>query len=458
MSELGSDSRPLRVSIIGSGPSGFYAAEALLKAEASVVVDMFERLPSPYGLVRAGVAPDHAKIKSVIKIYERIAVKPGFTYYGNVEFGKDIQLPELKRHYDAVIFANGSPSDRNLDIPGEDLTGSYPATAFVGWYNGHPDYRDLTFDFSCETAVVIGQGNVAIDVCRILCKTVDELKNTDIAEHALDQLAESKIKKVYMVGRRGPVQAKFTQVEIKEMGRLEDCDAIIDEAAFDFDPASRTELDDPSNKSAPKIVPTLLEISRKPLAGKSRALHIEFCKSPVEIKGTNRVESIVLEKNELIGEPFRVQSKGTGITEEIPCGLVLRSVGYRGAALPGVPFDEKRGVFPNENGRIICDSSDTRGLYVVGWIKRGPSGVIGTNKPDSQLTVQQLLTDIPDLALCEQPDSNLLQDALKARGVRVITFQDWEKIDAVEVTRGEAIGKPREKFTRISEMLDVLED
>ncbi len=457
MSELGSESRPLRVAIIGSGPSGFYAADALLKAEAAVQVDMFERLPNPYGLVRAGVAPDHAKIKNVIKIYERIAAKDGFGYYGNVEFGKDVNLEDLKRHYDATIFANGARSDRSLGIPGEDLAGSHPATAFVGWYNGHPDYRDLEFDFSVDTAMIIGQGNVAIDVCRILCKTVDELKTTDISQHALDALAQSKIKHVYMVGRRGPVQAKFTQVEVKEMGRLEDCDAIIDSSVFDFDPSSQAELEDPGNKSAPKIVPTLQAISETGTTGKSRALHIEFCKSPVELKGDGCVESIVLEKNELVGEPFRVQSKGTGQTEEIPCGLVLRSVGYRGEPLPDVPFDDKRGVFPNENGRIVDAAGASGGLYAVGWIKRGPSGVIGTNKPDSQLTVAQLLDDMPSLTPCEERDTDALIQKLGSDGVRVVSYEDWQAIDAAEIAAGEAIEKPREKFTRVAEMLDVLD-
>ncbi|MFP6581079.1 MAG: FAD-dependent oxidoreductase [Candidatus Hydrogenedentota bacterium] len=456
MSTLGTEERPLRVAIIGSGPSGFYAADALLKAEEATVVDMFERLPCPYGLVRLGVAPDHQKIKNVIKVYDRIAVKPGFTYYGNVEFGKDMSLEDVKRHYDAVIFANGAQRDRNLGIPGEDLSGSVPATAFVAWYNGHPDYRDLEFDFSHETAVVIGQGNVAIDVCRILCKTVDELSTTDIAQHALDQLAESKIRNVHMIGRRGPVQAKFSQVEIKEMGHLEDCNTVIDPAVFDFDPVSQVEYDDPGNKSAPKIVPIMKELSESSVDGASRNLHIEFCKSPVEIHGRDRVESIVLEKNALSGKPFNVKARGTGETEQVDCGLVLRSVGYRGVALPDVPFDEQRGVFPNENGRIITKNGQYDGLYVVGWIKRGPSGVIGTNKPDSGATVEQLLEDLPKLTPCESPETALLLNELNGRGVRLVSYDDWKLIDSEEMARGETVGKPREKYTRVSEMLGVL--
>ena len=451
--ELGSEARPLRVAIIGSGPSGFYAAEALLKSDPHIEVDMFERLPSPFGLVRLGVAPDHAKIKNVIKIYERIAQKNGFRYFGNVEIGRDLTVDELKKFYDVSIFANGAQSDRNLNIPGEDLTGSWPATEFVAWYNGHPDYRDLQFDFSHETAVVIGQGNVAADVCRILCKTVDELKHTDIAQHALDQLAQSKIKHVYMVGRRGPVQAKFTQLEIKELGDMEDCAALIKEEVFNFDPASQAEFDDPESKTAAKNIPIMKTIAEQNRSDASRALHIEFCKSPLEIKGETMVESIVLEHNDLTGEAFKVKAKGTGETEDIPCGLVFRSVGYRGVAMPGVPFNEDWGVYPHENGRIEGE----QGQYVVGWIKRGPSGVIGTNKPDSQATVAQILEDLPTLSPCAVPEKDAIENELKARNIRPVSYEDWKKIDEAEIALGEAIGKPREKFTRVSEMLKVLE-
>ena len=457
MSELGSDARPVRVAIIGSGPSGFYAAEALFKADPVVTVDMFERLPSPFGLVRLGVAPDHQKIKNVTKIYDRIAAKPGFRYIGNVEYGRDLTMLDLRAHYDAVIFANGAQTDRSLGVPGEDLEGSFAATEFVAWYNGHPDFADRSFDFSHETAVVIGQGNVAVDVCRILCKTVDELKTTDIAQHALNALSESNIKTVYMVGRRGPVQAKFTQVEIREMGHLQDCDTYIDPAVFEFDDASRAEYADPGNKNAAHIVPILHEIAKTPLQGKTRRLNIEFCKGPVEIRGLERVESIVLEKNELVGEAFNVKARGTGELEEIPCGLVLRSVGYRGEPLPDVPFDAERGVFPNDRGRIE-GGPESPGLYAVGWIKRGPSGVIGTNKPDSIETVETLIGDLEKLSPCGNPDTDSLLKELEARGVRVVSYDDWSRIDGAEVARGAYTGKPREKFVKIEEMLRVLDN
>ena len=456
MTNLGASDRPLRVAIVGSGPSGFYAAQALIKADLAVQVDIFDRLPSPYGLVRLGVAPDHQKIKNVIGVFERIAAKPECRFIGNVTVGRDITVDELQRHYDAIIFANGAESDRRLNIPGEDLPGSHTATEFVAWYNGHPDYCNHQFDLSQEAAVVIGQGNVAIDVCRILAKTVDELKHTDIAQHALDALAESKIRDIYMVGRRGPVQAKFTQLEIKEMGQLEACEPIVDPADLKFDPISQAEYDDPENKSAKRIVPILSEFADRTSSAKARNLHILFEKSPVEIKGDSRVESIVLEQNELTGEPFSVKARGTGATKELPCGLVFRSVGYRGLPLAGVPFDEATGVIPNEQGRVLDDGAPISGMYTVGWIKRGPSGIIGTNKPDSQANVASLLEDLPKLQPCPKPETDSLLKLLEERGIRVVSFEDWQKIDAAEIELGQAAGKPREKYLTVEEMLATL--
>ena len=457
MTKLGASERPLRVAIVGSGPSGFYAAQALIKAGIEVQIDIFDRLPCPYGLVRLGVAPDHQKIKNVIGVFERIAAKPNCRFLGNVTVGRDVTIQELRRHYDALIFANGAESDRRLNIPGEDLAGSHTATEFVAWYNGHPDYRDREFDLSKETAVVIGQGNVAVDVCRILAKTVDELKYTDIAQHALDALAESRVKDIYMVGRRGPVQAKFTQLEIKEMGQLEDCDPIVQAEDLQFDPVSQAEYDDPNNKSAQRIIPILTELASRKGAEKARRLHILFKKSPVEIRGGERVQSIVLENNELVGEPFAVKARGTGATEELACGLLFRSVGYRGVPMPGVPFDDERGIVPNEEGRVMDGGGAVRGLYAAGWIKRGPSGVIGTNKPDSQETVSALLEDLPNLEPCQTPETDQILDLLAERGVRVVSFEDWKKIDQVEIQRGQEKGKPREKFPSTGEMLAALD-
>lgn len=452
MTTLGTPERPLRVAIIGSGPSGFYAAEALLNSSQSVQVDMLERLPVPYGLVRSGVAPDHQKIKSVTRIYEKIAKNPSFNYLGNVEVGKDISVNELKNHYDALLFACGAASDNRLGITGEDLAGSHTATEFVAWYNGHPDYRERQFDLSQKVAVIIGQGNVAVDVCRVLAKTVDELKVSDIAQHALDALAQSQITDIYMVGRRGPAQAAFTPQEMKELGELAETDLIIHPDELELNPASAAELEMADKSANRKNYELMKTFSQRPTGSKPRRLHIVFFRGPSELKGQSAIESVVLEKNQLSGEAGQQKARGSGEFETLPCGLFFRSVGYRGLPMVGVPFDERKGVFPNEKGRI----TGAEGLYVTGWIKRGPSGVIGTNKPDSVETVAQLLADLPQLAPCAQPDSAALQALLQERQVRVVSFDDWQKIDAAEVANGQKVGKPREKFTTVTEMMAVL--
>ena len=455
MSTLGTEERPLRVAIIGSGPSGFYAADPLLKSDVHCTIDMFDRLPCPFGLVRGGVAPDHPKIRNVTKVYERIAAKDGFTFWGNVMIGRDLSVDELKEHYDAILFACGAETDRRLGIPGEDLEGSHTATSFVGWYNGHPDYRDLKFDLSQETAVVIGVGNVAMDVARILVKTVDELKTTDIAQHALDALAESKIKTVYVVGRRGAAQAAFTTPEIKEMGELEDCTPIIDASELDLNEASQTERED---RNVNRNLEIMENYSQSQDTDKGRKLIFRFLASPVELKGTDRLETVVLEKNALEGEAHKQKCRGTGETEEIQAGLIFRSIGYRGIPIEGVPFHESWGLFPNEEGRITEDGAVVPGLYAAGWIKRGPSGIIGTNKPDSLETAEKMLEDVSNLTPCATPDSGAVRSLLEERGVRIVSMDDWKKIDEVELANGEAVGKPRERFTRIDEMLAVLDN
>ncbi|MCP5050503.1 MAG: FAD-dependent oxidoreductase [bacterium] len=459
MNKLGSRERPLRVAIIGSGPSGFYAAGALVKSDKTVHVDMFDRLPSPYGLVRLGVAPDHEKIKVVIKIYERIAAHENIRFMGNVQVGKDVAVDELKNFYDALLFTCGAETDKKLGIPGEDLPGSYTATEFVAWYNGHPDYRDRTFDLGQEVAVVIGQGNVAMDVARILCKTVDELKHTDIAQHALDTLAESKVKEIHMIGRRGPVQAAFTLAEIKEMGKLADCDPVFNNMDdFNLEAACRQELEE--SKHAQKNRAIFQDFLNRETPTKSKKYVIHFFQSPVQLLGTDRLEKVVLETNGLSGEPFKQKARGTGEKVELPCGLLFRSIGYRGVPIEGVPFHESWGIFPNKEGRILeSENSETivPGLYTAGWIKRGPSGVIGTNKPDSIETANALLSDTEHLTPCPTPDSNALLELLRGRGVRVVSFEDWKKIDAAEIKNGEAVGKPREKFVTVTDMLNVLD-
>lgn len=453
MITLGTPERPLRVAVIGSGPSGFYAAATLYKHSIKVKVDMFDRLPTPFGLVRYGVAPDHPKIKSVIKVYEKEAQRPDFAFFGNVTLGEDISIDELKRFYDAIIVATGAQTDRRLDVPGENLPGSFASTEIVGWYNGHPDFQDLKVDLSHEVAVVFGQGNVAMDVCRILLKTVDELKSTDITQNALEVLAASKIREVHCIGRRGPVQAAFTPVEIREFGELAECAAIVNPEDLKINKASRKELQDPILK---KKFDILCELAEHQQTGKKRKFVLHFCKSPVEITGSGRVQSVTLEKNELIGEPKAQKVRGTGVRETIQCGFVVRSVGQQGVPVKDLPFSEQEGVIPNIKGRVVDASKVYNGLYVAGWIKRGPTGIIGINKPDSEETVQSLMDDLPKLTACPRPSSEELRIFLESRGVRVVTFADWKKIDAAEIERGLKLGKPREKFIRTKGMLDAL--
>jgi ferredoxin--NADP+ reductase len=457
MSDVGSEQNPMRAAIVGSGPSGFYATEALIRSEPAVLVDMFERLPSPFGLVRSGVAPDHPKLKKAIGVYEKLAGSPEFRFLGNVTVGRDISVEELKNCYHAVVFTCGAETDRKLGIPGEGLPGSHAATEFVGWYNGHPDYRDLEFDLSHDTAVVIGQGNVAADVCRILAKTVDELKHSDIAKHALEVLAESEIRDIHMIGRRGPAQAKFTHQELREFGELADCEPVVDPGDLELNEASSEELADRNNKANLKSFEVLQSFAARPPPTRRRRCRFHFLKSPLELKGEHRLERVVLARNRLEGEPSRQVARATDESEELACGLLFRSIGYRGVAIPGVPFDEARGVFPNREGRIVDGEATVPGLYTAGWIKRGPTGIIGTNRADSVATVNALLEDLPNFGATAKPGADGLQDLFEQRGVRVINYADWQKIDTAEIQRGEPVGKPREKFTRVEEILSILD-
>ena len=452
---VGTPENPLQVAVVGSGPSGFYAAEALLVAAGVVAhVDVVERMPVPYGLVRFGVAPDHPKLKEVILTYARIAQHERFRLVANVEVGSDVSVDELRRCYHAVVLACGASADRRLGIPGEDLTGSHAATEFVGWYNGHPDFRDCTFDFSHEVAVVIGHGNVALDLCRILAKSVGELRHTDIAEHALDALAASRVREIHLVGRRGPAQTKFTSKELREMGELAGCDAVVEAADVELDAASRAEIADRRNAIAAKNVEILRGFAHT--GTKPKRCCFRFLLSPAAIEGGGRVERICLEKNRLVGEPFELRAIGTGASVTLDTGLVFRSVGYRGVALAGVPFDERAGVIPHREGRVMAADRPVSGLYVTGWIKRGPTGIIGTNRADSTATIDSLLADLPTFE-AERPGWGALETILTGRRVRVLGFADWLAIDAAERERGAGKGKPREKFTRIEEMLRTLD-
>jgi len=454
----GSDGNPLQVAVVGSGPSGFYAAEALLKSGRAARVDVIERLPAPFGLVRYGVAPDHPKLKEAILAYQVIARLPHFALLGNVTIGRDVTVPELVAHYHAVVFACGAESDRRLGVPGEDLAGSHTATEFVAWYNGHPDYRDRHFDLSAEVVAVVGQGNVAADVCRILAKSVDELRETDIAEHALDALAASRVRQIHVIGRRGPAQAKFTNKELKELGELANCAAQVDPGALDLNAESRAELEAKANFVSAKNVEILREFASRAPRGQPRRLIFHFLKSPAELAGAGRLQEVVLERNRLEGAPFQQVAHAAGQTERLACGLLFRSLGYSGVPLPGAPFDAKRGVIPTRDGRVVdAAGAPIPGLYAAGWIKRGPTGIIGTNRADSVASVKSLLADLPSLAQESRTGSKGLVPLLEARGVRPLCYDDWNAIDSEEVARGLPKGKPREKFTRVDEMLDCLE-
>lgn len=459
MSESGSEAAPLQVGVVGSGPSGFYAAEALLKSSAPTVqVELIERLPAPFGLVRYGVAPDHPKLKEAILTYQVIARLPRFSLLGNVTIGRDVTVDELLAHYHAVVLTCGAEADRRLEVPGEDLPGSHTATEFVAWYNGHPEYRDRHFDLSAEAVAIVGQGNVAADVCRILAKSVDELRSTDIAEHALDALAGSRVREIHVIGRRGPAQAKFTNKELKELGELSNCAAEVDPGALELNAESRTELEAKANFVSAKNVEILRDLASRPRGGKPRRLVFHFLKSPAKVVGAGRVQQLVLKRNCLEGAPFQQVARATGATEDLACGLIFRSIGYRGVPMPGVPFDAKRGVIPTRDGRVVdAAGAAIPGLYAAGWIKRGPTGIIGTNRADSVASVKSLLADLPSLSQQTRMGSKAIAPLLAARGVRAVRYDDWDAIDAEEVARGQPKGKPREKFTRVDEMLKCLE-
>jgi ferredoxin/flavodoxin---NADP+ reductase len=448
----------LRVAIIGAGPSGFYAAERLLKeADVSVEIDMFDRLPTPFGLVRGGVAPDHDKIKSVTKVYDRIAADPRVAFYGNVTFGKDITRDTLAQYYHAVIYAVGAQTDKQMGIPGEDLAGSHAATEFVGWYNAHPDYRDLTFDLSQERVAVIGNGNVAMDVARILARTTDELAQTDIADYALEALRASRVREIYILGRRGPAQAAFTNPEIKELGELEAAEVVVYPREVVLDDLTRAALAAEADRIAQRNVEILTGYSHQPAKNMKRRIIMRFLVSPTALVGTERVEAIKLVKNTLVlADDGSLRAQATGEEETIPVGLVFRSIGYKGVALPDVPFDARGGIIPNREGRVIDPQTGevVQGQYVVGWIKRGPSGVIGTNKPDSVETVEHLLDDLHAGALGSAPHASrtAVEAMLAGRGVDYDTYADWLTLDALEQANGAAQGRPRLKYSRIDEM------
>ena len=450
--------RPYHVAIVGSGPSGYFAAASLLKfadatEDADVRVDMLEMLPTPWGLVRSGVAPDHPKIKSISAQFEKTALDPRFRFFGNIVVGDHVQAAELAERYDAVIYAVGAQSDRSLGIPGEDLPGSVPAVDFVGWYNAHPHFEEMAPDISSGRAVVVGNGNVALDVARILVSDPDVLATTDIADHALKSLHDRGVEEVLIIGRRGPLQATFTTLEVRELGDLEglgDVDVIVDPA--DFADISDEDLE-AAGKTVKNNVKALRGYAEREPRGAKRRIVFRFRTSPIEIRGDSKVASIVLGHNELVDDNGRIVAKDTGEREEVPAQLVVRAVGYRGVPTPGLPFDEKSGTIPHTAGRI----DGRRNEYVVGWIKRGPTGVIGSNKKDSQDTVDTLISDLSgaDLADVDADYAKKLVEWLLERQPKLITDDHWKLIDEHERSAGQPHGRPRVKVTSVAELLRI---
>lgn len=437
----------LKVAVIGSGPSGFYAAEALIERDRNAVVDVFDRLPTPYGLVRSGVAPDHQKIKRVQLVFDSIARSDRVNFLGNVAIGVDVTIEELSRYYHCIVLATGATSPRPLGIPGTELAGVHSAFDFVGWYNGNPVQRDLAFDFSGESAVVVGHGNVALDVCRILAFSADHLRTTDIAHHAFEAMKSSRLRQISLIGRRGPAQAKFSPAELKALGDLEGWNIEVRglEAAIDRGGPVESR---PASDDQRRNIEILHRLQARPSDANGRRLIIRFLESPVAMVGAGHIEAVRLVQNTL-SDPAQSQT----LSEE-SCDLMFYSAGFLGTVVPGVPFCGSTGVIPNYSGRVVGDGGETiPGLYVVGWIKRGASGTIGTNRGDSNATVDAVLADQAALAQRDlEPRSTLIR-LLESR-TEIIVFDDWLNIDAAESALGSLRGKPREKFTRVREMLD----
>ncbi len=463
MSTLGTPEHPLRIAVIGSGPAGFYTADHFLKKpDLTVTVDMYDCLPTPYGLVRFGVAPDHEKIKKVTRVFDKVAAKETFRFFGNVDVGKHVTLDNLKRYYHQICFSTGAQTDKQMGIPGEDLAGSHAATEFVAWYNGHPDFRDCEFDLTSERVAVVGVGNVAVDVARILCRTTEELATTDIADYALDALRHSKVKEVYMLGRRGPAQAAFTNVEVRELGEMPGADiAVLPEEAR-LDALSQKHLDNVNDRTLNKKVQIIQGFVEQPVEGKPRKLTIRFLVSPVELIGNadGRVNAIRLVKNALHETADgSIRPQATEHVEELPVDMVFRSVGYRGVPIPGLPFHDKWGVVPNDKGRVTTmEDEPVLGMYVSGWIKRGPTGIIGTNKPDAAETVTTMLIDADAGAVLNPsaPDPASVETFVREQQPDMVSYKDWLRLNDLETQKGESQGRPRVKFTATEEMLTAL--
>jgi ferredoxin--NADP+ reductase len=458
------DTSPLRVAIVGAGPSGFYAAGQLLSvAEPEFAVDLYDRLPTPYGLVRSRVAPDHPKIKSVTKAYDKTTAHERFRFFGHVELGTDVTRAQLLEHHHVVCYTIGTSIDRRLGIPGEDLRGSYAATEFVAWYNGHPDHCGLAVDLEAKQVVVVGAGNVVLDVARMLALAPSELAVTDTADHAIEVLSASGIEEITVLARRGPLQAAFTNPELLEMGELERTD--VEAIGAELDERSAVALKE-ADKTRRRNVEIIRDYAARPKTGKPITVRFRFLASPVELLADEdgRVRAVRIENNEIVArEDGSLAARGTGAFEEIPAQLVFRSIGYTGEPVGDVQFDERRGLIRNEGGRVTdAGAAHQIGEYVSGWIKRGPSGVIGTNKKDAQETVDAILADLAarngTRHTPQQPDAEAVEALLRERQPQLVSYEGWEAIDRHERAAGEATGRPRVKITSIEQMLQIAAD
>lgn len=448
----------MRIAIIGSGPAGFYAAEALLKrTDASVDVDLFDRLPTPYGLVRGGVAPDHQKIKTVTRVFAATAARPTFRFLGNVCLGRDLSVEELRRHYHQIVYATGNEADRRLGIPGEGIARCTPATVFVGWYNGHPDYRNAQIDLSVQRVAVVGNGNVAVDAARILLRTPAELEKTDIAAHALEVLRRSQVREVFMLGRRGPGEAAFSSAELKELGKMEAADPMIAPGEL----AGHAGPESTGNADRDRNLKILRAYAAQPPRAQARKLHLRFLVSPVAIvaDAAGNVAGVRLEKNRLEARPDgTLAARGTGAFELLDVGMVLPAIGYAAERIAGVPYDEKARVIANEDGRVVDPASRAviANEYVVGWARSGPQGLIGEHKRASADVVKHMVADSAGCVPRPLPDRDAIVALLRERGVHPVSFSDWKQIDDVEVVRGARRGAPRDKIVDVATMLALL--
>ena len=448
----------MRVAIIGSGPAGFYAAEALLKRTDTVIqVDVFDRLPTPYGLVRAGVAPDHQSIKAVTRIFDKTAARPSFRFLGNVGLGRDLTVEELRQHYHQIVYAIGNEADRRLGIPGEGIAGCTPATVFIGWYNGHPDYQRAQIDLSMTRVAVVGNGNVAVDAARILLRTPAELEKTDIAAHALGVLRQSRVREVFLLGRRGPAQAAFTHIELKELGELEAADPVIDPRELGSCALTEPLGDTPTDKN----LRILQSFAARPRTAKEKKLHLRFLVSPTKIiaDAAGRVSGLALQKNRLETRPDgTIVARDSGEKEVLDVGMILPAIGFAAERIAGVPYDEAARVIANEDGRVVDPVSRAviANEYVVGWARSGAQGLIGMHKGASATVVELMRADGARLAERALPEPEAILSLLRGRGVQVVSFHDWRQLDAVEVARGARRGAPRDKVVALAAMLEVL--